>query len=156
MNTDLENDPLVLLYDLARLMRTRADQLARKDGITRAQWIILARLNKQPGVSQNELAALAEVTPMTIARLIDRLQEQGLVERSPDPLDRRVWRLRLTAKAKPHLKNLDRYRDQLRELVAKDIDPKALETVAQTLRIMKHNLAASPLILETELTDDSA
>src|ERR1700741_4804743 len=99
MPTDLENDLLVLLNDVARHIRTYADQAAHDLGVTRAQLIILKRLERQPDLSQNELAALAEVTPMTIARLVDRLEERGLVKRCIDPQDRRIWRLRLTAAA---------------------------------------------------------
>jgi MarR family transcriptional regulator, transcriptional regulator for hemolysin len=144
MSPELENDFLVLLYDVARQMRTRADQMARTYGMTRAQWVILARLEKQPGLSQNELAALAETAPITIARLVDRLEEQGLVERCPDPQDRRVWRLRLTAKAAPHLQHIKHYRAQLRELMTKDLEPEVLEAMALGLRKMKDNLH-SPL-----------
>ena len=140
MSSELENDFLVLLYDVARQMRTRADQMARTYGMTRAQWGILARLEKQPGLSQNELAALAETAPITIARLVDRLEEQGLVERCPDPQDRRVWRLRLTAKAAPHLQHIKRYRAELRALMTKDLEPEVLEAMALGLRKMKDNL----------------
>jgi hypothetical protein len=69
---DLDDDLLVLLSDVSRHMRTYADQLAQTHGMTRAQLIILARLQMQPDLTQNELAALAEVAPMTIAKLIDR------------------------------------------------------------------------------------
>jgi len=93
MTSDLESDLLVVLYDVARQMRTVVDQIAREHGRTRAQWIILLRLEREPGLSQNELAAIAEVAPITIARLVDRLEECGLVERRPDPQDRRIWRL---------------------------------------------------------------
>ena len=68
MSANVENDILVLLSDAARQMRTYADQVAQAHGLTRAQWIILKRLEQQPDLSQNELAALAEVTPMTVAR----------------------------------------------------------------------------------------
>ena len=74
MHTDFEDDFLVLLYDVARQMRTVTDQKAREHGSTRAQCIILARLDHQPGMSQNELAAIAEVAPITVARLVDRLE----------------------------------------------------------------------------------
>src|SRR5262249_36087675 len=84
MTSDLESDLLVVLYDVARQMRTVVDQIAREHGRTRAQWIILLRLEREPGLSQNELAAIAEVAPITIARLVDRLEECGLVERRPD------------------------------------------------------------------------
>ena len=55
MTATFERDALVVIHDVARLMRTRFDQAARAYGMTRAQWVILARLNRQPGLSQNEL-----------------------------------------------------------------------------------------------------
>jgi len=61
MQAGFDNDFMFLLYDVARLMRTRADQRARMRGMTRAQWVILARLERQPGMSQNEMAAVVEV-----------------------------------------------------------------------------------------------
>jgi len=79
MSTDLEHDLLIQLYDVARHMRTYANQLARQKGMTRALMIVLARLERQPDISQNELAAIAEVAPLTIARLIDRLAPPTLL-----------------------------------------------------------------------------
>jgi DNA-binding MarR family transcriptional regulator len=143
MPADFENDFLVLLYDVARQMRTRADKMARAYGMTRAQWIILARLERQPNLSQNELAAIAEVAPITIARLVDRLEELGLVERCPDPDDRRIWRLRLTPAAAPHLLHIERYRAELRTLMTKNVDPRDLDVITTGLRRMKNNLIAS-------------
>src|SRR5271163_3160160 len=105
-----ERDPLILLNDVARLMRTRFDQRARTRGMTRAQWVILARLSRQPGLSQNEMAAICEVEPITVGRLIDRLETRGYVERRPDPSDRRIRRLHLLPAAKPVLDEIDRTR----------------------------------------------
>jgi MarR family transcriptional regulator for hemolysin len=115
MRTNLEDDILILLYDVARHMRTYADQIARMHGMTRAQWIILARLERQPDLSQNELAALAEVAPITAARLVDRLEELGLVKRCADPEDRRIWRLRITPEAAPILRKIELFRVELHE-----------------------------------------
>src|SRR5215471_5116946 len=96
MTTATNDEFLFLLHDVARLMRTRSDQRARRRGMTRAQWVILIWLQRQPGLSQNELAGLVEVEPITVGRLVDRLEARGLVERCADPKDRRVWRLRRT------------------------------------------------------------
>lgn len=90
----LEDDLLLLLNGVARQTSTFADAKAQTLGVTQAQSIILARLERQPDVSQTELADAAEVTPMTIARLIDRLEELSLVERCADLDDRRIWRFR--------------------------------------------------------------
>ena len=66
------------------------------------------------------------------------------MERCPDPQDRRVWRLRLTAKAEPHLLHIKRYRAELRVLMTRDLEPEVLETVALSLRKMKDNLHSAP------------
>jgi MarR family transcriptional regulator for hemolysin len=80
--------------DAPLALRTAETAKAQTLGATQAQSIILPRLERQPDVSQTELADAAEVTPMTIARLIDRLEELRRVERCADLNDRRVWRLR--------------------------------------------------------------
>src|SRR5437016_13859510 len=102
MQIGFDPELLVLLYDVARQMRTRADQRARTRGMTRAQWVILAHLERQPGLSQNELAAIVEVEPITIGRLVDRLEARRLVERRSDPKDRRGWRAHMTPGATPN------------------------------------------------------
>jgi MarR family transcriptional regulator, transcriptional regulator for hemolysin len=140
MRSDLEDDFVVLLYDVARQMRTVMDQMARDHESTRAQCIILARLERQPGLSQNELAAIAEAAPITVARLVDRLEAQGLVERCTDPKDRRIWRLRLTPAAAPVLRDIKMYRAEMRTLMTKGITPAALKTMVAGLRKMKENL----------------
>jgi MarR family transcriptional regulator for hemolysin len=143
MRSDLEDDFLVLLYDVARQMRTVTDQMARERDSTRAQCIILARLERQPGLSQNELAAIAEVAPITVARLVDRLEAQGLVERCTDPNDRRIWRLRLTKAAEPLLRDTKRYRAEVRALMTKGIDAATLKTMVAGLRKKKENLSSA-------------
>jgi MarR family transcriptional regulator for hemolysin len=146
MSVEFEDDLPVLLSDVARHMRTYADQLAQAHGMTRAQLIILARLELQPDLSQNELAAYAEVAPMTIARLIDRLEELGLVKRCADPEDRRIWRLRLTPTAAPMLREIKHFRAKLRSVLTKGIEPAALKTMMLGLRRMKENVSSQRLI----------
>jgi MarR family transcriptional regulator for hemolysin len=145
MPTPVDSDVLVLLYDVARHMRTYADQMARAHAMTRAQWVTLARLERQPDLSQNELAALAEVTPMTIARLIDRLEALGLVKRCVDPKDRRIWRLRLTPAAEPLLAEIKQMRAKLHAVMTKGIDPDVLDTMSVGLRQMKENVSSQRL-----------
>ena len=141
MPTALENDLLVLLSDVARHMRTYADAEAQSLGITRAQLIILARLEDWPDISQSELAAIAEVAPMTIARLVDRLEELGLLERYSDPKDRRIWRLRLTPASAPVLRGIKRLRANLHSAMTKGVEPTVLKAMAVGLRQMKENVS---------------
>jgi MarR family transcriptional regulator for hemolysin len=142
MRADIENDLLTMLTDVARHTRTCAHQVY---GLT-ARFIVLARLERQPDVSQNELAALAEMAPITIARLIDRLEELGLVERCPDPEDRRAWRLLLTPAAAPIVREIERRRTELHNIMIKGIDPAVLEAMTTGLRQMKANVSSRRLV----------
>jgi MarR family transcriptional regulator, transcriptional regulator for hemolysin len=141
MRANLETDVLILLYDVARHMRTHADQMAREHGLTRAQWIILVRLERQGDLSQNELAAIAEVAPITVARLVDRLEALGLVKRCADPQDRRIWRLRLTPAARPVLRDIKRCREKLRKIMTRGIDRADLRAMQTGMRRMKENIS---------------
>ena len=136
------HDILVLLNDLGRLIRTEADRRARAHGMTRAQWLILSRVQRAPGLSQRELAEILEVEPITVGRLVDRLEVRGLVERRPDPDDRRVWRLHLRPEAESVLAALDQHREAIRLLVTKGVGDAELARAIDVLLRMKGNIAA--------------
>src|ERR1043165_2568241 len=95
-----------LVSDVARLLRTHADQRARQFGMTRAQWAVLARLETNEGLKQSELAEMLDLQPITLTRLVDRLCANGLIERRADPDDRRAKRLYLTPQARPLMDRL--------------------------------------------------
>src|SRR6202790_4517309 len=91
------------LNDVARLLRTYADHRASEFGITRAQWAVMARLDRQEGLKQSELAEMLDLQPISLTRLLDRLGECGLIERRPDPHNRRPKGRSLTPAARPLL-----------------------------------------------------
>jgi DNA-binding MarR family transcriptional regulator len=132
------------LYDVARLMRTRFDRWARAYGLTRAQGLILARLARQPGMTQNEMAGLCEVEPITVGRLVDRLEARGLLERRLDPSDRRIRRLHLLPASEPILKEIQRYKQELFREVTQDLDEATVELVTSALLKMKSQLTMEP------------
>jgi MarR family transcriptional regulator for hemolysin len=137
---DMDRDLLILIYDLARAMRTRFDRWASTYGMTRAQGMILARLSRQPGLSQNEMAVICEVEPISIGRLVDRLEARGLLERRPDPSDRRIRRLHLLPASEPILAEIQDYKIVLRDLLTAGLDEKTIETVTEALLHMKHQM----------------
>ncbi len=92
-----------LLHDIARLLRKRYEQRARPLGLTRAQWQILAHLQRHEGINQSGLAEILELEPITVGRVIDRMEEAALVERRAHPTDRRAHRLFLTERGRPLL-----------------------------------------------------
>lgn len=140
----LDKDMLVVLHDVARLMRTRFDQRARNFGMTRAQCVILVRLERQPGMTQNEMAGLCEVEPITVGRLVDRLEARGLLERRLDPADRRIRRLHLLPASQPILDQIHAYKDELFASVTDGLDEATLATVLGALLHMKNHLTTEP------------
>lgn len=131
----VEDDFLIPLLDVARHINSYADQLAQAHGMTRAQLIFIARLERQPDMSQDELAALAEVAPMTIARLIDGLEMLGMVKRCSDP-ERQIY-LQLTPAASPLLCDINGLRANLYSLATREIDPAVLKKMVFGLRRME-------------------
>src|SRR6201985_1956993 len=94
------------INDVARLLRTYADHAAGQFGMTRAKWAVLARLDRFEGIKQSELAEMLDLQPISLTRLLDGLADNGLIERRPDPGDRRAKRLFLTPAAHPLLERL--------------------------------------------------
>jgi DNA-binding MarR family transcriptional regulator len=137
---EFERDLLFLLHDVARLVRVDADKRARLHGMTRAQWGILIWLDRQPGISQKELSEILEVEPITVARLIDRLEARGMVERRPDPRDRRIWRLHLLPPACAVLHEIDDQRAEMSRMLTAGIDENAIEIMTEALIRMKATL----------------
>jgi MarR family transcriptional regulator, transcriptional regulator for hemolysin len=139
-NFSIERDLAFLLSDAARLLRTCADQEARHFGMTRAQWAVLFRLERAQGLKQSELADLLEVQPITLTRLIDRLCDNGLIERRSDPNDRRAKRLFLTPAAKPVLERLTAVTEEMMARVLGGLDRPAREATVAALDAIKANL----------------
>jgi MarR family transcriptional regulator, transcriptional regulator for hemolysin len=142
MNNDraIESDFLFLIYDVAQLVRRHADKRARIHGMTRAQWAVLARLEREPGITQSRLAMLTDVEPITIGRLVDRLEANGLIERRPDPDDRRIWRLSLTPKSAVQLRQIAAFRRELHDEMGDGLEAPDLAILVKCLQRMRANL----------------
>jgi MarR family transcriptional regulator for hemolysin len=130
-----------LLHDIARLMRKRYDQRARPLGLTRAQWQALTHLQRHEGVNQSGLAELLELEPITVARLIDRMEEAGLVRRRDDPADRRAHRLYLTERARPVLEHCRSLGDEMRAEAFAGIADGEREHLVDLLVHVRRNLS---------------
>jgi len=132
-----------LLHDVTRLMRQHFNHKAQGLGLTQAQYRVLLHLSRCEGIQQVGLAERLDVQPMTLARLLDKLQQGGLVERQRDPVDRRAFRLHLTAKAQPLLEQFWQLAVQTRSEVTRGISADELERFYRTLEKMKLNLGAT-------------
>jgi MarR family transcriptional regulator, transcriptional regulator for hemolysin len=132
-----------LINDVARLLRTYADQRARRLGITRAQWAVMARLEYHEGLKQSELAEMLDLQPITLTRLVDRLCQNGMVERRPDPNDRRAKRLHLTPLARPLMDRLAELGGEVMGTVLDGFDLATVERMTLELSLAKDNLKAA-------------
>ena len=129
-----------LLADVSRLLRRDFDRRVRNLQMTQAQWRALAYLSRDEGINQAALADRLEVKPITIARLIDRMQAAGWVRREADASDRRASLLFLTPKAKPILDEMYARADEAVAAVMRGIPAAARRQLVSVLEQMKRNL----------------
>jgi DNA-binding MarR family transcriptional regulator len=125
--------------ETAHALRKAFDRRAVGLGVTRAQWKVLFKLTRCPGMRQIELADMLDIEPITLSRIIDRLEEAGLVERAADPADRRAWRLHVTAKAQPLVEKLQGVGAKLVEQAFAEIDQAEIEITRRVLARVREN-----------------
>lgn len=133
-----------LLSDTSRLLRRRFDERARASGASVAQWRVLKILERQPGLNQGQIAELLEVEPITCCRMIDRMEESGLVERRRDPADRRAWRIHLTGAATPVLADLHVLAGEMIEDALRGLSPAERDALIASLQTIRSNLTNAP------------
>jgi DNA-binding MarR family transcriptional regulator len=131
-----------LLRDTSRLMQRRFVQRVRDEDIalTRSEAVILAEIARTEGVNQATLAARLDMEPITLVRLIDRLQDLGLAERRAQAGDRRVRTLWLTDAARPLVARIMALRKSIRDEALADLSPQAAATLLDALRTVRASL----------------
>jgi MarR family transcriptional regulator for hemolysin len=130
-----------LLKEVSRQYVARFETHARAISLNLPQCKVLVRLEKNEGVSQARLAELAEVEPMTMVRLLDRMESDGLLERRPDPADRRARCLYLTPRAKAVLDEIWRLADLTRSEIFAGVSRSERHAFMGVLERMHHNLS---------------
>src|SRR5271170_148107 len=136
----LNREFAIVLKDVARMIRTYADHKASQFGVTYAQWVVLARIDRFEGLKQSELAEMLDLQPISLTRLLDRLCDGGLIERRSDPNDRRAKRLYLTPAAGPVIERLGKLGEELMATTLAGVDRDSVEKMVAQLAVMKENL----------------
>lgn len=132
-----------LATDVGRLFRKRFEAASSSAGVTGPQWRLLRAIEHNPGATQIAVANILDVEPITAGRMIDRLARAGMVERRPDPSDRRAWRLYLTELASPHLLEARTRADALIERALDGFSDGEQEQLRELLQRMRGNLGAA-------------
>ena len=136
----LEMNFLFTLAELQRLLRAYADKEAAQFGITRAQWAVLAKVERSEGLKQSELAEQMEMQPITLTRLIDKLCSNDWIERRGDDSDRRVNRLYLRKAGRALLGKLSGLRSELTATALDGIHPADAHRLMAQLEQIKENV----------------
>jgi DNA-binding MarR family transcriptional regulator len=131
---------LFTLGEVQRAVRGYADKQAARYGITRAQWAVLAKVERAEGLKQTELAEMMDMQPITLTRLIDKLCDNGWIERRGDENDRRVNRLYLRKAARPLLGKLAGLRSELTATALEGINPADANRLLDQLDLIKENV----------------
>jgi DNA-binding MarR family transcriptional regulator len=129
-----------VLHDVARLLRKRLEQRVRGLGLTRSQWQVLVHLAQHEGINQAGLAEILEIEPITLVRMLDRLEAAGLVERRTHPADRRVRLLHLMPQARPLLETMRGLGELTRAEALAGVPGDERQRLLETLCTMKTNL----------------
>ncbi len=139
-----------LLHDTARLLRRDFERRSKSTGLTRAQWSVLAYVARNQGSNQAALADMLEIEPITLVRLLDKLEAAGLVERRPDPADRRVRRLYLTEATGPLLAQLQDLASETRESAMAGLTEPERQQLTDLLMKVRTNLSGRDLKPSTQ------
>ena len=140
MRGSVDMNFLFTLGEVQRLVRAYADKQAARYGITRAQWAVLAKVERTEGLKQTELAEQMEMQPITLTRLIDKLCDNGWIERRGDETDRRVNRLYLRKAARPLLGKLSGLRSEITATALEGINPADAHRMLAQLESIKENV----------------
>jgi MarR family transcriptional regulator, transcriptional regulator for hemolysin len=140
----------VLITDVARMLRRSFDRRLESLSLTQAQWRALVNIARTEGLSQTALAECLEIQPITVGRLIDRMESAGWVERRSHPADRRAVQLYLTAKSQPIIEEIhSRANDMMAECVA-GLSSAAQKQLLEHLQRIKQNLGSAEAKSEDE------
>ena len=131
-----------LLADNSRLARRAFDERVRADGVTGPQARLLLMLERSPEEHQGFYADLLDVEPITLCRMVDRLEDAGLVERRPDPGDRRARRLHLTGKSREKLARVRERLDEMVDEMLTGLSDGERQEFVRLLKVLHTNLAS--------------
>lgn len=143
VNRDPERSVGFLISDVSRLLRRNFNRRVQALGLTQTQWRAIAHLSRNEGINQAALAEALDVQPISLARLIDRMEAAAWVERRSDPQDRRATRLFLTSKSQPILDEMWELAAQTIEDALNGLSADERRQVVAGLRRIKQNLTAA-------------
>jgi len=151
MNTDPSERLGFLLNDATRLLRKRFKARATEYGLSVAQWRLLFRLVREEGVPQARLAELLEIEPISVSRLLDRMEQAGWIVRQPSETDRRVRMVYPTDKTRCAYISIRKLADGIYDEAMAGLDDGQRKALLDGLRTVVENLSADDEPCEVEM-----
>lgn len=130
-----------LIHDATRLLRKRFEKRGSQHGLSAAQWRLLVRVVKEEGIAQARLAELLEIEPISVSRLIDRMEEAGWIERRADPRDRRIRTIYPTAKSREAYGEIKSHAGEVYEEALAGMPLEARKALIEGLELIVSNLS---------------
>jgi len=129
------------LQNIGHLLRRFFRRKLRDMGLTIAGSRALSYLADNEGAVQRTLADLLEIQPITLARTLDALERDGLIERRHSPTDRRVWQLYLTPAGRKMHRRVQTLNERMCANVLAGVDPDEVARTADLLQGVEQRLA---------------
>lgn len=136
----METNIAFLCADISRLFRKKFTEAARNTRSTGEQWRAMLALQHFPAITQGALAEYLDVEPITVCRMVDRLEQSGLVRRERDPSDRRVWQLFLTEAAGPVIEDLREVGNHMLKQASGSLSDEEMRQVENYLMTIRDNI----------------
>jgi MarR family transcriptional regulator, transcriptional regulator for hemolysin len=141
-DSQLKRDIGMKLSVIARLLRNDFDRRVSEHSLTRSKWTVIAVVARRPGVSQRVIAETLEMSEASAGRIVDRLCNEGLLERRAKQDDRRAFSIHLTPAAKPVLETLSEIAQISEERVFRGLSVEQLTTLRDMLETLAANINA--------------
>jgi DNA-binding MarR family transcriptional regulator len=142
MESFLDQSLGYLTHVTALLLKRELIEAIKKSeiNVTPEQWAILNRLNEHQGLTQKEVATLSFKDNANITRIIDKLEDKGLVERRANPKDRRIWKVFITKEGQEVRDVIEPLAEEVLQKATKNIDSKEVEIYNDVARRVIANL----------------
>ena len=135
-----ENNLGFLLAEVNRMARKEFDRRVRYLGLTRAQWLFLFFLGRQPGATQSDLAEMLQMEKISVSRQARRLEDAGWIKRREHRQDGRAYRLLLTPRAARIAARLNGHALALRTDYLRGLSAARQAALVEALTLIKGNL----------------
>ena len=129
----------VLIHEISIMVSRRFNRRVKDEGLTQSQWHVLYLLHEHDGQTQTELAEHLAMARPPIGKIVDRLEQDGWVQRRAHPRDRRANRVFLTQKLTPLIAPLERIVDEIGDITTRGLSTTDREALVRLLRIAHHN-----------------